>query len=391
MPIRHDCQVILVSDQNATSLTPALDRALSPSRVVLVVAPRFRQMARWLRPVLRSAGLQVDEWPVDDAFDTEALQRSMIDLAASLADCDAALNVGGGTAPMVVAALEAFDAARLPIFVVHPDSDRLVWLRHEGAAQAHNVADRVRLPAFLAAHGAPVESQGSKDGISADRRALCRQLIDQGEALARPLARLNWLASGAERSLRSEPVRRQFEDFDALVGAFSAVGAVRWDGSCLEFPTEADRFFVNGGWLEEHVFALLYALRSSHSCIQDLSRSVQIGREVGDDPHPVRNELDVAFLANNHLHIVECKTKRFAREQHEAARDDHGTDVLYKLDSLVDVLGGLQARAMLVSMQRMSDWDQRRAESLGIRVVAGNAVRHLESTLVEWIPERQRG
>lgn len=55
------------------------------------------------------------------------------------------------------------------------------------------------------------------------------------------------------------------------------------------------------------------------------SVGVQVYRKIGD--REVRNELDVATIVNNKLHIIECKTK--------GMRED-GDDTLYKLESLRD-------------------------------------------------------
>jgi hypothetical protein len=89
------------------------------------------------------------------------------------------------------------------------------------------------------------------------------------------------------------------------------------------------------------------------------------------------NELDVAFLARNRLHIVECKTRSF-RERHSAA------EAVYKLDAL-SALGGLNTRGMLVSYRPLSDGDRQRAADLRIRTVVGSAVANLRDELLRWI------
>lgn len=89
------------------------------------------------------------------------------------------------------------------------------------------------------------------------------------------------------------------------------------------------------------------------------------------------NELDVAFLARNRLHIVECKTRSFR------ARDS-AAEAVYKLDALT-ALGGLNTRPLLLSYRPLVDGDRQRARDLNIRTVVGSALAGLEAELLRWI------
>jgi hypothetical protein len=89
----------------------------------------------------------------------------------------------------------------------------------------------------------------------------------------------------------------------------------------------------------------------------------------------VRNELDVASVVNNKLHIIECKTK--------GMRDD-GDDTLYKLESLRDLLGGIQARAMLVSFRPLRYNDISRAKDLGLALIGPEELAELDRHLLQW-------
>ena len=76
-------------------------------------------------------------------------------------------------------------------------------------------------------------------------------------------------------------------------------------------------------------------------------------------------------VVNNKLHIIECKTK--------GMRDD-GDDTLYKLESLRDLLGGLQARAMLVSFRPLRHNDITRAEDLGLALIGPDELKDLKNS-----------
>jgi hypothetical protein len=94
------------------------------------------------------------------------------------------------------------------------------------------------------------------------------------------------------------------------------------------------------------------------------------------------NELDVVILAENRLYLIECKTKRFGDEPEQGGA---GADAIYKLDHLADIIGGLQARAMLVSYQPVDDGTRRRARAQRIELCAGAELRKLEERLKTWI------
>ena len=116
--------------------------------------------------------------------------------------------------------------------------------------------------------------------------------------------------------------------------------------------------------------------------VEDVCMGIEVSRQTGRGP--VKNELDVAFLADNRLYVIECKTRHWRG----TGEDGPGAEALYKLDSLKDLLGGLQARAMLVSYRDLPDPDRRRAGDLGIEVCAGGQVKRLMDGLLS---RRQSG
>ncbi len=84
------------------------------------------------------------------------------------------------------------------------------------------------------------------------------------------------------------------------------------------------------------------------------------------------------MVANNKLHIIECKTK--------GMRDD-GDDTLYKLESLRDLLGGLQSRAMLVSFRPLRHHDIVRAQDLGLAIIGPEQLCDLRQHLTAWLEQ----
>lgn len=374
-------QVALVSAQPTPNLTPAIDPRTRPDEVMLVVSPDMRERADWLEDTLRPRGIRVSRWPIDNAWDINSIRDAMMNLVFRHDQQALELNATGGTKPMSIAAFEVFREMDLPIFYVHPGTDRLVWM-HPWERKGFDLADRVRLNAFLQAHGAKVEGEVQRTGVPAPLRTLGESLVQDVERLSRPLATLNWLAARARNDALSVSLsadRWRDSQLAALLEAFEAAGALSFDRDGIRFSDENARFFANGGWLEEHIFAVVQGMRQELPEIQDLARSLEVSR--GQAGKAVRNELDVVFLADNRLYVIECKTKRFS----EAGPDGPGAEALYKLDTLAPMLGGIGARAMLASFQQLHDRDRHRANELRIETCVAGELQAFKERLRRWI------
>jgi hypothetical protein len=383
-PRIHLC---LIYESATANITPALDPAFRPDEVILLHSPDQRLQANSLETVLKPAGVKVSYWPVTDARDAETIRDRVLELLLERDGQDIALNVSGGTRPMCLAAYEIFSEFDKPVFFVHPDTDHVTWM-HRRDWPSFDLADQIKLPAFLCAHGAELSSQGSRDGVPARLRGLTDDLVRHAEILAKPLATLNWLAQQAEQELRSLSLstsQQRWQELRVLIERFAAEDICDLQGNRLHFKNEEARFFVNGGWLETHTFAQVYGLRKEIPALQDVGRSVEIIRN--SHGRPVKNEIDVAFLANNRLYIIECKTKRYARPDEQAAAefDTPGADTLYKLDTLKGILDGVRTRGMLISYHPLSPWDRQRAGDLNIELCSARQLPQLRDILKQWI------
>lgn len=379
--MRTDIHVLLVSDQATPNITPLLDPALRPAEVALVTSPDKTRQAEWLEQALQDTGIRMARIPIADAWDLPGIADTLLDWLAGRGDQTVALNVTGGTKLMSIAAYEVFRGDDRPVYYIHPEYDRLIWLAPAGLP-SQDLADRIKLPRFLAAHGATVVEQGSRWGVPEPLRRLTEDLVLNIGSLAPTLGRLNHLAHTAEQTLLSQPIAPEalrHPGFRALQRKFSDASLLQErDDGRLAFPDEASRFFVNGGWLEDHVYGLCLNLKKELR-IQDIGRGLKVERKT--QAGAVRNEIDLALLKDNRLHIVECKTGTFAESQ----GGDKGAETLYKLDTLTELLGGLKAKAMLVSYKPLRPADLQRATDLRIEVCQANDLRQLPELLKRWI------
>jgi len=374
--------VCLVSSQPLPNLLPLLDRTVRPQRVIFVVGDHMREPLEWLRSVLQGRGIRIDEWPIDDPWDFDHVQTRIMELLERERDAlpgkRIALNATGGTKPMSIAAYDAFRAYDLPVFYVHPEKDRVVWFAPVGKAP-HDLADRIRLEPFLASHGVEVRREPRRNVPERERLEVAAEIIDGIGQYRSAIGPLNWLAASAERNLRSGSIRHRSSSLDGLIDLLERHRLLKRVGDRLEFPDEEARFFVNGGWLEYHVFDAVRRIRSEEPAIQDAAFGIEIIRRSRGKAVP--NELDVAFLRNNRLHLIECKTRKFAHDDEDAP----GPEALYKLETLTDLTGGLQARAMLISYRELRGTLRARAADLGVRICAGEDLQRLREHLLDFI------
>jgi len=375
IPSIHVC---LVSDQPTPNLTPLLDERTRPGQVVLLVSEEKKEQAGHLAAVIGKHGLPVRSVSVRNPWDIEKCRDDVLDLLAGIESSGPALNVTGGTKPMAIAAHEVFRSAGLPIFYVHPLLDRLIWLHPR--APSVDLANRVRIADFLEIHGYRLASRINRTTVPREWSELSKKLVQDVGRYGKPLGVVNTLASSAGKTLVSvpiEPEKLSWPDFMDLVRLFGKSGLLSLRDDRLHFPDEACRAFVNGGWLELHVKACIDRLRSRPEgrAVQDVALGLEVcsARDCS-----VKNEIDVLFLADNRLHLIECKTRRFD------PAESHGAETLYKLDTLKN-LGGLRARTMLASFRELPSHDARRAEDLGIRTVVGTRIQGLEGEIERWL------
>lgn len=381
-PIRT--HLVLVHDQLIPNILPALDEHFRPCHVCLLSAPHFARQSERLTAILKESGVTVSSWPIDDPWDLDHVRERVRALLTDPTLALLALNASGGPLPMCLAAYEVFQQADLPIYHVHPETDHVVWL-HPAGQPSFNLADRLRLDAFFRAQDLRLVS-ANRQGINESLRALTATLAAQTKQYAAGLGTLNWLASTAEeRNSLVSPVltTEQLRDphLAELLQLFGAQGVLTVDaGQRVVFSNPSARFYVNGGWLEEHVFGVVSNLRQEFPLIQDLGRSLTV---IWDEKvSTVKNEIDVAFLANNRLYLIECKTKRYDRDDSPEAQI---AATLYKLDTLRDYFGGKTARAMLVSYRTLEPRALQRAQEYGIAVCDGAKINKLGEVLKKWI------
>lgn len=364
-------------------VTPLLDNRTISNHIVFIGVKAQEEIYTRLHNVLAKRQITSEFFEIPNVANPTKIKQSIYALAKDLKQRaeDVKLNASCGLRHRLLSVYEIFRSYHWPIFVVEPSSDRLCWLYPDGKEDTQ-VQDRITIDDYLTIFGA--RGEFSEHEISPQ---LDQQLYELGERwasnaleLGPGLATLNYLATTCrkEQKLDVELTEKQqgYRELNMLITDLVDTGIATYENGILTFANEDARRFSNGEWLETLVHSTVRQIQKNMPTIQDRSLNVQVYRQLGE--REVRNELDVASVVNNKLHIIECKTK--------GMRDD-GDDTLYKLESLRDLLGGLQARAMLVSFRPLRHNDITRAEDLGLALIGPDELKDLKTHLTNWFLE----
>ncbi len=366
---------MLVSAQAAPNLLAAADAELKPARAALVVSASMQPRADALAKVLTEMGIEVAQHRLRDEHDPRAVSADLLDWFSSLAGEDVYLNLTGGTKVMALAALAVAEAADWHRFYIDVDTDHVVWLGRD-APPARKLNESVRLRHYLAAYGIDIVGEPRRREPSEAQRAYVQDMLLYYERYLTALPTLNHALQRAEdgNALGVELTEAEADSrsLAELLDLAQRLGMAALQGRRLRVPDQAARDFLKGGWLEQHVFDAVAQLQGSVG-VRDRAVNLQV-RHGG-----VVNELDVAFLCRNRLHVIECKTGN--------PRADDGAranEALFKLAENARRLGGLATRGMFVSYRQLREPELRLARVLQIEVVHGRDVCRLRDKLRAW-------
>jgi hypothetical protein len=361
-------------------LTPMLDSRTISNHIIFIGVSDQLEMYLRLDTVLKKRGLSSEFFEIPDVANPTQIKCSLSLLTQKLLDRkeEIKLNASCGLRHRLLSVYEIFRSNEWPIFVVEPTTDKLCWLYPNGKEDTQ-VQDNITISDYLTVFGARGEfyDQQFSEQLDEKLHSLGERWASNALELGPGLATLNYLATTCRKEQKLDVFlsdkQQGYRELNILISDLVSAEIATYEEGKLTFSDEGARRFANGEWLETLVHSTVRQIRKDMPTIQDHSLNVQVYRQLGDKE--VRNELDVASVVNNKLHIIECKTK--------GMRDD-GDDTLYKLESLRDLLGGLQARAMLVSFRPLRHNDIIRAKDLGLALIGPDELKNLKSQLELW-------
>lgn len=376
-------QVGIIDQDPIRLITPLLDNRSLCKHVVFIGDESQKSIYKRLSSVLAQRGIETEFFEVPSMVDTTLIREAIHSLENNLIQRKKliTLNASCGLRHRLLTVYEMFRRNNWEIFVVEPNSDKICWIYPEDNADAQ-LQDHITIDDYLTVFGARAEfnEHDLPEQLDLKLYQLGQKWAGNALELGPGLATLNYLATTCrkEQKLSVSLTEKQqgYRELNMLLSDLVDASLAAYSNGILTFASEDARRFSNGEWLETLVHSTVKQIQDELPTIQDRSLNVQVYRQLGE--REVRNELDVATVVNNKLHIIECKTK--------GMRDD-GDDTLYKLESLRDLLGGLQARAMLVSFRPLRHNDITRAEDLGLALIGPDELKDLKKYLTDWFTD----
>ncbi|WED27820.1 DUF1887 family protein [Vibrio sp. DW001] len=364
-------------------ITPLFDNRAICEHIIFIGDKNQKTMFQRLKYVLDKRNIETEFFEITSIADTPLIRQAIHQLETNLRQRgkELKLNASCGLRHRLLPVYEMFRRNAWEIFVVEPNSDKICWIYPEENKDAQ-LEDHITIADYLTIFGARAEfnEHDLPDQLDQQLYELGQRWAGNALELGPGLATLNYLATTCRKEQKLEvsltEKQQGYREVNMLLSDLVDTQLATYQNGILKFASEDARRFSNGEWLETLVHSTVKQIQDELPTIQDHSLNVQVYRQLGE--REVRNELDVATVVNNKLHIIECKTK--------GMRDD-GDDTLYKLESLRDLLGGLQARAMLVSFRPLRHNDITRAEDLGLALIGPDELKDLKKHLTHWFAD----
>jgi hypothetical protein len=372
-PLPFDTHVCLVSEQALPNLTPALDSGWRPQRVVLVVSDDQMDLrAGWLATLLSRHGIRSEIFRLSSVVDFDLMLSDFRRVVEAFPR--STLNATGGKKTMSLAAFSAFREKNRPVFYVERDN-RIHWLTPQFSEGAE-LSTELSLHELLYAYGQSVD-EAHTEPVPLDELGLAEQFFQQPQRCVDPLVSLSFKGEGEEKSIVSKyPGAALSSSQKKLLETIRSSGLVQ-KTSRGWVCGKAEAAFLTGGWLEAYVFSVVRELKGPRDVCRGLKLRAMQSADTGTPP--VKNEIDVAFLQENRLFIIECKALK------PATRTKSVADFLYTLES-VRKNGGLTAKAALLTWgAEPGEGDKARANDNRIRVFAGSSLSQIRIALQTWV------
>lgn len=327
------------------------------------------------------SSVTIEELPLKDGIEennVEAIKDVLLQWIAHNKASQIIFNITGGTKLMSIAQDQiAQISSRYDCVYQSRGSNQLVWYNRPPGKQCYDLVLPENLEARLKGRGyQTVSAETSFLDLPAQQYHYINQLyqymkadFDKAQSL---VLLLNALTAGLMKTPEhSFPQTVQVQDSGLLKKCItwlkllaqapqpyfsydSSAGTITWDNKqAVEF--------VGGKWFE----VLTGLLIVQHYIEEQEQVDVQIGLQFKKTSDG--NEVDVAYINSSYLHLFECKTVNWERQDNPTTKVNAD---LRKFDSVGQV-GGLNTHKYFVSLFDISDQSLAVAKDTGIEVIMG--------------------
>ena len=386
MQPKYDVHFCLISDQAAPSLLPILDPDFKPKEAVFLVSDKMKSNAEALEKVFKEKNIKVTLVRIENIYDFQEMENCFIELIDQFDGKDIALNVTGGTKLMAIVAQNTFAMGGKPIFYVDSDNNQILFISRDEKGQSipnKMLNGQIDLKTYLSAYGMVYKS--TKQPLASEQLITnLEPFIKQYDKYKDDIPLLNSYAAESQKS--GFKVDFKHHKVKSLVTLFEELhdkDLLDFDHNRIDFRDIVHKDLLNGVWLEEITYKAIENIKS----IQDKALSLEVGNSSYDQSkHQYalknqgnQNEFDIAFMAKNRLHIIECKTQLMNKEGGIKSEE-----ILYKLEALKNY-GGLMTKKCLVSYFEVPESVKNRAKELHIEIIQGKDLQRLREKISNWI------
>nr|WP_315539205.1 DUF1887 family CARF protein [uncultured Haemophilus sp.] len=389
MQPKYDVHFCLISDQAAPSLLPILDPEFKPKEAVFLVSDKMKSNAEALAKVFKEKNVKVTLVRIENIYDFQGMENCFIELIDQFDGQNIALNVTGGTKLMAIVAQNTFAMGGKPIFYVDSDNNQILFIRHdEKEPKERRIPNKtlncqIDLKTYLSAYGMVYKS--TRKPLASERLiANLEPFIKQYDKYKDDIPLLNAYASESQKSgFKVDFKHHKVKSLVTLLEELHHKDLLDFDNHRIDFRDTIHKDLLNGIWLEEITYKAIENIKS----IQDKALSLEVGNSSYDQNKKQyalqnqgnQNEFDIAFIAKNRLHIIECKTQMMNKEGGLKSED-----ILYKLEALKNY-GGLMTKKCLVSYFEVPESVKNRAKELHVEIIQGKELQRLREKIANWI------
>ncbi|MFN3588395.1 MAG: Card1-like endonuclease domain-containing protein [Spirosomataceae bacterium] len=310
--------VSIVGGQTLPNILPIKELGTSVQRYIFISTSKVAKELAW---TIQVCGLKKDDFfnlEVDED-DISQINKKLTDLSKIIfqQEDDFLINLTGGTKIMALGAFQFFSQSqfRSKMFYLNVGSNilRQVYPTVEPEKRDQTLSYRLNVEEFLGSYGAKITNSFAINKLvkSKDYTNLFYANEYSRREIIREIRKI-----GADSLL--------FDSLDNLVRntLILFLKEIEFKPIFSDRLTKEERQYLIGGWWEEYCFHQLQRITG----IQEPYMVMGLKND------KTNNELDIVFVKDNVLHVFECKTAVFNKDEFE--------DYVYKLAAIKDNKNG---------------------------------------------------
>lgn len=373
---KYNTHVCLVSGQAAANFLPIIAKDFTPQKIILVVSEGMKESAKELTTAVKRAApstkIELKEFKNPNNLQEcyELADRIVTEENPDLNVENLALNFTGGTKLMSMAFLQTFNSFGLDSFYLNVEDNNIIIVKDIKNKKQISEPIEVKpsIKNYLLAYGYEIDERLSTISSPILNTQEIRDFIDRialkPSVYKNAIATLNYWATMAEEKKQLFWDNCEINDkaLNCMIEYLVQTDLITFVKGKITFKNEESRFFLNGGWLE------IYVLREIQKAgFKECAANIRLIKKAD-------NEIDVAFLNNGHLNIIECKTCNMSQK----------TEVEKILDKLAvfQRFGGNTTKTYLVSFQKVNEKVKQNAvANKKVTIIDDDSIKNLISKI----------